>query len=125
MKTEESRPGVLVVEDDPLVRFALAQSLSDAGIVALEAGNSNEALSLLAEADDIRVVVTDIDMPGSINGLGLARILTDAKPYVHVILISGVPLSKDTRLPPGTKFIQKPFSFDQLNGVVRGLLSDG
>jgi DNA-binding NtrC family response regulator len=113
---------VLLVEDDALVRFALGKALAEVGVGTIEAGNSIEALSVLDTTDDIRVVVTDIDMSGSINGLGLVRALGEGRPYLRVIIISGQPLPMEFTLPDDITFFQKPFAFDRLIDVVRGFL---
>lgn len=113
---------VLLVEDDVLVRFALVEALAEVGVVAIEAGNSIEALNALSETEDIRVVVTDIDMPGSVNGLGLARLLVERRPYVRIVIISGQPLPKNIKFSDGIAFMLKPFSFEQLSDVVREFL---
>ncbi len=113
----------LLVEDDALVRFALAEALAEAGVPTIEAGNSIEALNALAKTDDIRVVVTDIDMPGSVNGLGLVRLLEEGRPYIRIVIISGQPLPKEVKISDDIVFMLKPFSFDQLSDVVRNFLS--
>jgi two-component system, response regulator PdtaR len=110
---------VLLVEDDALVRFALTAALAEAGIVAIEARNSVEALSMLTETEGIRMVITDIDMPGSINGLGLVRLLEEGHPYLRIIIISGHPLPKDIKISDDIAYIQKPFSFDQLTTAIQ------
>jgi DNA-binding NtrC family response regulator len=114
----------LLVEDDALVRFALAAALAEVGIIAIEAGNSLEALNALSATDDIQVGVTDIDMPGSVNGLGLVRWLREGRPYIRIVIISGQPLPKDIRIPDDIAFMLKTFSFERLADVVRELLSD-
>jgi DNA-binding NtrC family response regulator len=113
---------VLLVEDDALVRFALAEALADVGVATMEAGHSIEALSALDTTPDIRVVVTDIDIPGSINGLGLVRALGEGRPYLRVIIISGQPVPKEIALPDEITFFQKQFAFERLIDVVRGFL---
>src|SRR5688572_14465253 len=114
---------VLLVDDDALLRFALVEILADAGFAAIEAENTIGALKALSETDDIRVVITDIDMPGSVNGLGLVRVLEESRPYVRIVIISGQPLPKDIKLSDDVTFLQKPFSYNQLTEVVCEFLS--
>jgi len=84
----EARAAVLVV-DDELVRILTVQALEEAGFRVEEAGNSDEALSRL-DGDPIVALVTDIDMPGSLDGCGLARRVRQLFPSVAILIISGV-----------------------------------
>src|SRR5262245_65773198 len=117
MTTATRRPQVLVVDDDALVRFALMEILAEAGIEAIEAANSLEALSAIAAAEDLRLMVTDIDMPGSINGLGLVRLVRERCPYLGIVVISGQPMQGHSELPDDITFMQKPFSFERLTDL--------
>ncbi|MGH6935913.1 MAG: response regulator [Methylocella sp.] len=77
-KTAKTRHVVLIVEDEPLVRVAGADLLAKAGFEVLEAGNADEALRILEAAPEVRVVFSDVEMPGSLDGLGLARTSANA-----------------------------------------------
>jgi CheY-like chemotaxis protein len=66
---------VLAVEDEPIVRMSMSDFLDDAGYKVFEAVNADEAIALLQARSDVQVVVTDIEMPGSMNGLELARVV--------------------------------------------------
>src|SRR4051812_3349891 len=83
------RPVVLVVEDEPLLRMYAVSIVEDAGLEALEASNADQAIALLERNSNIRVIFTDIDMPGSMDGLKLARAVRDRWPPVEIILTSG------------------------------------
>jgi CheY-like chemotaxis protein len=95
---------VLVVEDEALVRCVLSEHLRDAGFDVVEAGNAAEALDVVQD-EPVDVVVTDIRMPGRIDGLGLARTLRCSHPGLPVIVTSGYP---GTELP-GCSVIAKPY----------------
>jgi two-component system, response regulator PdtaR len=111
---------VLVVEDDLLVRDVIVEVLKEAGFAACEAANAEEALRALAKRS-FDAVVTDIDMPGEIDGLGLARRIGELKPEVGVILTSG---RAGRILPPGTRFLVKPFTVRSLLQSVAALIDE-
>ena len=80
---------MLVVEDEPLSRMRAVKLVEDAGYIAIEASNADEAIATLEAKKDIRIVFTDIDMPGSMNGLKLARAIRDRWPPIELVLTSG------------------------------------
>ena len=83
-------PGrVLLVEDDVLLRFLLAEKLREAGLGVIEAPNADEAFSYIQTAAQIDLLFTDVQMPGSIDGVGLARRIGTGYPSVRIILTSG------------------------------------
>jgi len=100
---------VLVVEDDVLVRMLACDILKDAGYDALEAVDAREALVLLEARPDIALLFTDVDMPGEIDGLGLARLTTLRWPDLPIIATSGARIVQSVDLPPTGRFLQKPY----------------
>lgn len=105
---------VLVVEDETLIRMCAADALLSAGFKVFEAVNSTEALEVLNARDDIRVVVTDVEMPGGINGLALTATIHDRWPEVGVIVTSGrITVDRD-ELPAKDDFIGKPYELDEM-----------
>ena len=104
------RPLVLIVEDEFLIRSYAAETIRDAGFEVIEASNADEAIVLLESRKDIRVVFTDIQMPGSMDGLKLAHAVRDRWPPVHIIATSGHYAFQDGDLPTGTVFLPKPYS---------------
>lgn len=100
---------ILVVEDDPLLRMAVVDLVEQAGFTALEAGNADKALAILERRDDIRIVLTDIDMPGSLDGVALAWAVRDRWRAIKVIVMSGRVLD-ESKLPPGGRFFGKPLN---------------
>jgi CheY-like chemotaxis protein len=105
---------VLVVEDDDLIRFNIAEALSDAGFDVLEAANVVEAVGLLGMHGDIRAVFTDIDMPGCLNGLQLAALVHDRWPPIHILVASGRALASTSDIPENGRFFPKPYSSTQV-----------
>jgi CheY-like chemotaxis protein len=105
---------VLVVEDEPLLRLVAVEMVGDGGFDALEANGSTAAIRLLEVRLDIRLVFTDIDMPGGIDGLELAAIIRDRWPPIAIIMTSGksAPMAKD--MPEGTRFFAKPYRPDEV-----------
>jgi CheY-like chemotaxis protein len=103
-----SVPTVLVVEDDPMLRMLTASELQDAGFDILEAEDADEAIEILETRADIRVVYTDIEMPGSMDGLKLASMVRDRWPPVEIIVTSGKRLPDADQLPQRSRFFPKP-----------------
>ncbi|WP_162002986.1 response regulator [Microvirga tunisiensis] len=115
---------VLVVDDDPLIRLLVCDSLEDEGFVTLCAASGDEALGLLQGGAEIDAVVSDIDMPGSTDGLALARWLTTQQPGLPVFLVSGRSAHELEGMPEGVTFLQKPHAMTSLPGAVRRALPD-
>jgi DNA-binding NtrC family response regulator len=106
---------ILVVEDDALIRAVAIDVLEDAGFAALEAENAMEAISVLDEhAEDIAVLLTDVRMPGPIDGITLAKIAEKTWPWICAVVTSGSPVQAHKPLPKTAKFIMKPWAADAL-----------
>jgi two-component system, response regulator PdtaR len=120
-----SRPVVLVVEDETLLRWHAVAIIEDAGFEAIEAANAAEAISLLEARTDIRVIFTDIQMPGSIDGLRLAHLVRNRWPPIKIIATSGQLRLRDYELPQGGRFLSKPYSVGEITGTLRELLGGG
>src|SRR5512140_2219193 len=115
---EFKRPVVLVVEDEFLLRMDAVDMIAEAGFEVLEAGNADEAIGILESRRDITVVFTDIQMPGSMDGLKLARAVRGRWPPVKIIATSGHLHLGETDLPEGGRFLPKPYSSVQVTGVL-------
>src|ERR1700743_344358 len=118
-----TRPAVLVVEDESLVRMYAVDVLEDAGYDVIEAGNADQALAKLAERPDIDVVFTDINMPGDMDGFALAREVNKLHPNVHLILTSGRMRLDRATVPEVTAFVPKPYTAEKLTGLLSQVLS--
>jgi CheY-like chemotaxis protein len=103
-----THPVVLLVEDEPLVRVLQVDILREAGFWVVEAQDADEAFELLKSRPEINAVLTDVDMPGSIDGFEFARLVRQGWPEVGVLVISGKTLPGPGDLPPGTSFLHKP-----------------
>lgn len=116
---------VLVVEDEMFTRMDVVEILREAGFDILEATNADEAIQMLERNSDIRLIFTDIDMPGSMNGLKLAAAVRDRWPPVMIIATSGHFKIKDGDLPADARFIPKPYQPAQIISAIRELTSAG
>ena len=105
------RAVVLIVEDHPLVQVTAAALIEDAGMDTVVAADADEALGVLTVRNDIHAVFTDVEMPGSMNGVALAHRVRERWPAIQVIVTSGGKLPADTILPGDVSFLQKPYEF--------------
>jgi DNA-binding NtrC family response regulator len=105
---------VLIVEDEALIRMDVADYISDAGLDPLEAASADEAIDLLQARQDIGVVFTDVNMPGSMNGLELSRVIAQRWPEVRVIITSGMVRPTRSELEPSTVFYAKPYDLESV-----------
>ena len=115
---------VLVVEDDDDVRAYVAETLSSLGYGALQAGDGETALRLLREHPEVKLLLTDVVMPG-MNGRQLAEAAQAKMPRLKVLYMTGYSrnaIVHQGRLDPGVDLIQKPVAADRLGAIVRKLL---
>lgn len=105
---------ILIVEDEALVRFDLVDFFEHAGWRVFDAGNADEAITIFDAHKEIRVVLTDVQMPGSMDGIKLAHFVRERFPPTVLFVVSGnVPVTPD-KLPPRTAFLSKPFDHHRL-----------
>ncbi len=116
-----NRPVVLIVEDELLLRMDAADMVKAAGFEVVEAANADEAIEILENRFDITVVFTDIQMPGSMDGLKLARAVKGRWPPIKIVATSGQLQVGENDLPEGGRFLPKPYSPTQVTGVLREL----
>ncbi|MGF7156232.1 response regulator [Novosphingobium gossypii] len=106
---DTSRHGILIVEDEPLIRHDLLDFFEDAGFEVFEAENAEFAIKLMAMQPSIRVVLTDVDMPGSMDGVKLAHYIRKRYPSTLVLIASGAFRLAVADMPADAIFIGKPF----------------
>ncbi len=109
------------MEDELFIRTAAVEMLTDAGFNVLEAQHAAEALVILEQHDDVAVLFTDINMPGSMDGLRLAEVVKQRRPPIQILVTSGLIQPSTEDLPRGGKFIRKPYDFDKLKRTIREL----
>jgi two-component system, response regulator PdtaR len=115
------RPEVLAVEDEPLTLMLAVDIIRDAGFEPLWASNADEAIRILESRDDIRIVFTDINMPGSMDGIKLAQAVRGRWPPIKIIVTSGFSGSERKLLPEGSRFIPKPYNAGQISDALHSL----
>jgi CheY-like chemotaxis protein len=120
--SEFKRPVVLIVEDELLLRMNAVDMIAAAGFEAIEAANADEAIEILENRRDITVVFTDIQMPGSMDGLKLARAVRGRWPPIKIVATSGHVDVAETDLPDGGRFLPKPYNSHQIAGILRELI---
>ena len=123
MSAATTKPVVLVVEDEVLIRMNTVEIIKDAGFDVLEAANADEAIVLLEARLDIQVVFTDIDMPGSMNGIKLAQAVRGRWPPIKIIATSGHFKLKAGDLPDDGRFLPKPYTSRQVADVLWAVMA--
>ncbi|WP_426616109.1 response regulator [Bradyrhizobium sp. McL0616] len=103
------KPVVLVVEDEPLLRMNTVDMVEEAGFPTLEAANAKQAIQLLENRSDIKIILSDIDMPPGMDGMALVAMVRRRWPPVAIILVSGHVASAEVVIPEGGRFFSKPF----------------
>lgn len=121
-RSDAKRSAVLVVEDEALLLFSISDELKDAGFEVFEAVDADEAVRVLTSHPEIAVLFTDIDMPGSMDGLKLSAFVRDRWPPVKIIVTSGKRVPNPSMLPKGGVFLPKPYSPTGVANVIHGLL---
>jgi CheY-like chemotaxis protein len=116
------RPVVLVVEDEFLIRISAVEIIEDAGFEVLQAADADEALEILQVRTDIRVIFTDIHMPGSMDGLRLAHAVRGRWPPIKIIATSGRVNVRIDDLPDGGRFVPKPYHPEEIARTLRELV---
>jgi len=118
---ETDRPVVLIVEDEFLVRMDAVDMIRSAGFDVVEAQNADEAISVLEDRRDITVVFTDVQMPGSMDGLKLAAAVRGRWPPIKIVATSGLADVSEKDLPAGGRFLPKPYNASQIVATLREL----
>ena len=111
-------PVILIVEDEPLLRMMAVDMVEEAGYVAIEATDADEAVRILEARTDIRLVFADIDMPGSLDGMKLAAAIRRRWPPIEIILTSGQFAGADVELPSRGVFVPKPYDPAQVLAIM-------
>ncbi len=121
-ESNNSKDLILVVEDEALIRMDAAELIRDLGFKVIEAVDADQAVSLLETVPGVTVLFTDIQMPGSMDGLLLAAVVRDRWPPIALLITSGKISPATDAMPTGARFISKPYSpwalKDQLHSIV-------
>jgi len=125
MKKAAPTPVVLVVEDELMLRMRAVDIVEDAGFVSIEAVNADDAIHVLESRDDIAVLFTDIQMPGSMDGLRLAHVAHTRWPHIKIILVSGQIAVTEADKPEDSKFFPKPLEIQQMILELQEMVGSG
>ena len=117
------QPAVLVVEDEILIRSAVAEFLRSAGYRVIEAADAGEAVAIFASETQIDLVFSDVNMPGPMDGVGLVRWIADHHPGIHVILTSAISHVRRAG-ESGAGFLPKPYRLAEAARRIASVLND-
>jgi CheY-like chemotaxis protein len=115
------RPTILIVEDEPVLLMDAVNMVEEAGFEAVEASNADEAIEILTSRADIRILLTDIDMPGSMDGVKLAHYVRDRWPPIEIIIVSGHSTVSAEEMPERGLFFSKPYRPQAITAAMRRL----
>ena len=115
-------PVVLVVEDELLLRMLAVEVVEEAGFIAIEARDADEAVILLESRTDITLLFTDINMPGSMDGLKLAHAVRNRWPPIKILVVSGKQRLRPSELPSNSCFVGKPYQPSALVAELRTMV---
>jgi two-component system, response regulator PdtaR len=118
-----THPLVLVVEDEPLVRMIAAEGLEDAGFEVLEAETAADALAILKSRSDVGVLFTDVNMPGELDGVELARLVHEQWPELRIVVTSGKDHLLKAQIPDEGRFVPKPYRTHEVVHVIEEMMS--
>lgn len=113
---------VLVVEDEMMLRMKVVDMVEDAGYIPVEAVDADEAMAVLQSRNDIALMLTDVQMPGSMNGLELAHAVHERWPPIKIILASGQLKLSGSDIPLNSRFFGKPLQSDEVIAEMREML---
>ena len=114
----------MIVEDDALIRMLAADMISAMGMDIVEAVNADHAIALLESIPKISVVFSDVQMPGSMDGIRLMTIIRNRWPPIALLLTSGKVSPPACDLPTGTHFVTKPYHSQQIEGHLTSLIDE-
>jgi CheY-like chemotaxis protein len=114
---------VLVVEDSAIIRMGAVDLVQSAGYQAREASNADEAIRILESGADVDLVFTDVQMPGTMDGIKLSYYIRNRWPPVKLIVASGKAILEESNLPEGSRFFSKPYSNHAIADAMADLLS--
>jgi DNA-binding NtrC family response regulator len=113
---------VLIVEDEMMLRMSAVDMVEDAGYTPLEAQDAAEAVAILESRSDVALMCTDIQMPGQMDGLGLAHAVHARWPAIRIIVVSGQLSLPNIDLPPRSRFLGKPLDAGEVITEMRDMI---
>jgi DNA-binding NtrC family response regulator len=113
---------VLIVEDEAILRLHAVDIVEEAGFTAIEARNADEAIAIMEGRTDIGLLFTDVQMPGSMDGVKLAHAIRNRWPPVKIVVVSGHMQVDQDELPLGSSFFAKPFQAERMIAELRAMI---
>jgi len=113
---------VLIVEDEMMLRMSAVDMVEDAGYTPLEAQDAAEAVAILESRSDVALICTDIQMPGQMDGVGLAHAVHARWPVIKIIVVSGQLKLQDLDLPPRSRSLGKPLNAGEVIAEMRDMI---
>jgi CheY-like chemotaxis protein len=113
---------VLVVEDEMLLRMRAVDMVEDAGYSSVEAADADEAVAILESRSDIALMLTDVQMPGSMDGLKLAHAVRERWPPIKIILVSGQLRLENSDIPADSRFFGKPLAAKEMIAELQSMI---
>ena len=120
--TMAEKIAVLVVEDEPITRMDVVEQLEEGGFKVFEAPDADRAIKILEANPAIRVLFTDVDMPGSMDGLKLAAAVRDRWPPIRIVVASGLRKINMDALPDDSRFFSKPYNLNEIAATMRSMV---
>jgi two-component sensor histidine kinase/ActR/RegA family two-component response regulator len=120
-----SLPNVLVVEDEMILRMRAVDIVEDAGYCPVQAVNADEAISILESRSDISLLFSDIQMPGTMDGLKLAHAVHNRWPAIKIVLVSGHVKPSEAERPADSRFFRKPLAVDEMISQLQTMIGAG
>lgn len=114
---------VLVVEDSTIIRMGAVDLVLAMGYEALQASNADEAIAILESREDVDLVFTDVQMPGTMDGIKLSHYIRKRWPPVRLIVASGAAILQESSLPSGSRYFSKPYDDHSITDAMARLLS--
>lgn len=119
-----SMPLILMIEDNAFIRANGVEMLQDAGYSVIHASSADDAIQLLERENSVRLIFTDIDMPGDIDGVSLAKLVHIRWPHIQVLLTSGESTLPEGELPEQDRFVAKPYVSSVIISQIDAMLRD-
>ncbi len=112
-------PIALIVDDEPLILMDTADMMVDEGFSVVEATTADKAFDFLERHSSLQLLITDVQMPGDLDGFALARKVAKRWPHIDLIIVSGAARPSPAEIPPGATFISKPLSLELVREALR------
>jgi CheY-like chemotaxis protein len=118
-----SVPVVLIVEDSPIILMNALDLVADGSFEGVGAASADEAIAILEARADVRLVFTDVEMPGTIDGVKLAHCIRNRWPPIHLMVASGRVIHQESQLPAGSRFFSKPYDNETIINEMTRMLA--